>query len=217
MNKEFVRNPKSNQSRENFLHQTMKKSLFKILLSLFTISALFVSCTTDEDTNTTGDNKITVDGKSYDLSKGSLENYGVSYMDSSIYNFDVLLYSGFTYDMANEEYNGTGNYIYFEMYSSSATELVAGNYTYNASSYGANTFDDGYFEINYNTSTETNELGDELTSGTVNVKKTGSEYEISFDGTAKSGKKVTAYYKGSLFYLDYSDSSLKATKIKQRL
>lgn len=187
------------------------------MLGVFSVSALFVSCTTDEDSNTTGENKITVDGKSYDLSKGSLENYGMSYMDSSIYNFDVLLYSGFTYDATNEEYNGTGNYIYFEMYSRSATELVAGNYTYNVTSNGANTFDDGYFEINYNTSTETNEMGDELTSGTVNVKKTGSEYEISFDGTAESGKKVTAYYKGSLLYFDYSDDSFKSARLKQRL
>ncbi len=187
------------------------------MISVFTLGALFVSCTSDDDSSSDSQNKLTVDGKSYDLSKGSLENYGMNNMDSSIYNFDVLLYSGFTYDAANEEYNGTGNYIYFEMYSSSATELVAGNYVYNATGYGANTFDEGYFEINYNTSNETNEMGDELTSGTVNVKKTGTEYEISFDGTTAGGKKVTAFYKGSLNYFDYSDDTFKAARLKKQL
>jgi hypothetical protein len=195
----------------------MKKSIFKIMLGLFIIGTLFVSCTSDDDSSSTGDNKITVDGKSYELSNGSLEYYGISYMDSSNYNFDVLLYSGFTYNAATEDYSGIGNYIYFELFSSSATELVAGNYSYNASSYAANTFDDGYIEINYNIATETNDLGEEITAGTVNVKKSGNEYEISFDGTTGSGKKITAFYKGSLNYFDYSEESLKTVKVRKRI
>ncbi|MDX9853122.1 MAG: hypothetical protein RBS81_05015 [Tenuifilaceae bacterium] len=186
----------------------MKKLNFRILLSLFVISTLFVGCSDDEDAPK---NHITYDGVTKTISAGLLENYGSAGLSS--YNFDITLYEGLKYSQTTG-FSGTGNLIYFELFSSSATELVPGTYTYDAlETTNANTFDAGFIAIGIEIASETADEIIYIASGKVTVKKDGSTYTIDIDCTSTDGKKITGYYKGSLSYEDYTTYGRKKSSL----
>lgn len=188
----------------------MKKLNFRILLSLFVISTLFVGCSDDEDAPK---NYITYDGVTKAISAGLLDYYGSAGLSS--YNFDVTLYGGFKYSQTTG-FSGTGNYIYFELFSSSSTELVSGTYTFDATeSMAPNTFDIGELAFGYSIADETADVYKEIISGTAKVQKDGTTYTINIDCTASDGKKITGYYKGSLSYDDLSSDIKKVGAFKK--
>lgn len=187
----------------------MKKLNFRILLSLFVISTLFVGCSDDEDTPK---NYFSYNGVTTNITAGLLENFGVT--DQPTYNFDITLYKGLSYNQTSG-LMGTGDLIYFELFSSSATELVPGTYTYDAlETTNANTFDAGLIAMGFEVANETADEIIYIASGTITVKKDGSTYTIDIDCTSSDGKKISGYYKGSLAYGDYTDGRKKSSLIK---
>ena len=177
----------------------MKKTGVNLLLCGLVLMISISACKKEEEPR---QNELNYDGKTFGLSTGDLDFYG-DYYASGFFNFDVLLYSN-TSDFPDED-----NYIYFELFSSSATGLVSGTYTFNETSYAANTFSyaDFYFEKG-----SFSAYG-EVTSGTVKVAKSGASYEFTINCDTDTGKKITGYYKGSLVYSDLS--ALKSMKSRK--
>lgn len=187
----------------------MKKLNFRILLNLFVIATIFVSCSDDKDDPK---NHISYNGTTKTISAGLLDYYGSANLSS--YNFDVTLYDGFNYSQTDGFY-GTGDYIYFELFSSSSTELASGTYTFDATeSMAPNTFDIGELALGYNVAEETADVYKEIISGTVKVQKEGTTYTININCTASDGKKISGFYKGSLAYGDNTDGRKKSNLIK---
>lgn len=179
----------------------MKKTGGFLLLLAVVVMVSFSSCKKDEEEKK---NEIKYDGKTFDLSTGELDYYG-DYYDSGAFNFDILLSSD-TVEFSDQE-----NYIYFELFTSSSTDLLPGTYTFNATSMSPSTFDYGSFALKKGSYRE---IG-EITGGTVKVSKSGTNYEITIDCDASTGKKITGYFKGPLVYSD--ESGLKSGKTRKNL
>jgi hypothetical protein len=172
----------------------------KKLYFLLVVLAVMSACKKDE--NTTPKNNITYDGKTYELAKGYLENYG--YVDDGLYNFDMTLVSDGLTLTENGDASGVGNIIYFEMLSPSPTELSAGTYTFSVNFNTAYTFATGFVGLDFDIANFTGTFLN-LVGGTVTVAKDGGNYKITFNGVQASAKAVTGSYEGTLIYYDYSN------------
>lgn len=111
----------------------MKIFIPNVAVILF-LGFAIAGCKKDSSKDETTKNYVNVDGTEYEISKGFITNYG---MYNSAYNFDlVLVSSGLTileYMGMPDSVSGTGNEVYFEMYSSSSDKLAVGDYVYNDS------------------------------------------------------------------------------------
>ena len=122
------------------------------MLSMLAMSLSFVSC--EKDDEDTKKNQFTYDGVDYALAKGIIENYGLWNYEPNIYNFDLSFFSSGLILDEDADVTGTGDGLYFEMFSSSETELLPGTYTFDAQESGdANTFDIGMVVVNFNSTT----------------------------------------------------------------
>ena len=181
----------------------MKKTGLLLIGTLLMMGASMVSCDKDDDKEF--ENKVTYEGTEYELNDGYLEYYGV--WGDSTYNFDITLVSSdVDYNVVSGIPTGTGNIIYFELFSSSSTELVPGTYVFDPDGTSeANTFDEGNFALNFNFTTETG-LVRQISLGSLIVEKEGSTYKLTIDCTDSAGKKITGNYEGTLSFADWSGS-----------
>lgn len=187
----------------------MKKT---IKLLLIVLGTLLFSCDKNDDDQSEPNNYLKIGDTEYDLSAGVLENYGADENgdDFAGYNTDLTLYSsGLSLQQDGDgdwELSGKGHGIYFEMFSTIGTALDSHNYSYTeAEPSPIGTFDDGEYVTNYDTEVEGGGTDGEIISGKVDVKKDGSTYSITIDCTGSNGEKITGFYKGTLFYVDWSD------------
>jgi hypothetical protein len=176
-----------------------------IKLSVLLLILATTGCKKDKDDDKSPTNYFTYDGATYELSQGFLENYGQWGMDEG-FNLDVTLVSkGLTAVEAGGELtslSGTGDVVFFELYSTTGGELVADDYVYDIDSFEPGTFEFGGLMIGF-TGPDQFGQGVYFTAGTVKIKKSGSQYEISFDCTTTPGKNATGYFKGNLKYYNY--------------
>jgi hypothetical protein len=147
-------------------------------------------------------NYLKVGGTEYDISKGLLINLGGS---KSVYNLELdLISSGITVHEHMgfpDSVSGVGHLIYFNMFSTSADNLPIGEYVLNNTEQ-AGSFSYADYITNWNTDLQNDPDFIALVSGTVNIIKYGTEYELSFSGIDSNSKTITGYYKGSLKYYD---------------
>ncbi len=196
------------------------KNVFKLFVILLATSFFFASCTSDDDkdddnTDTTG-NYFMVGSTKYDLSTGYLVYYG-KWSTEGDYNFDIELYSD-DYSIVDGDLVGTGDYVYFELFTTTGEDLDLGAYTYDPNyTEAAGTFDYGEVGINYNWETEDGTY-QSFASGTLTVTATGDTYTFAFTG---NDDDISIQWSGALTYLDYSEdkksSSSKADIRKARL
>jgi flagellin-like protein len=187
----------------------MKRINVKGLIILIAVTVVLAACKKDDDKIS---NHLKYNNTEYILTAGIIEYYGQWNESPASYNFDITLFSsGVSFN--GDDFSGEGHAIYFEMFSSSATELVPGTYSYDANeTFNALTFDYGSVYIDYNLSTDTG-LELSVTAGTVKIEKSGTTYKITVDCTVVGGHKVTGYYEGALTYYDWSnEKSLKSRK-----
>ena len=179
------------------------KNLFKPFIAVFLLSIIIAGCKKDEDK--TVKNSFNYNGTEFALSQGFLENYG-KYGDEG-YNIDLsLLSSEFTIHESNgevESVSGTGDGLYFEIYTSLPNKLDVRDYMYDGTeSYAAGTFAFGMIGMGLNMENETGLIYD-ISGGKVSVTSNGSEYEITFNCTTSNSKTITGHYKGALKYYNY--------------
>jgi len=169
---------------------------FRLLLTLLIIPLLFQACNKDDD-EVVQKNHILYNDAEYGLDDGFFQFFGKLDPSATGFNFDIYLFSsGLTFN--NNQFNGSGNLIFFEMFSSVSSELATGTYTFDSNETGnANTFDDGFLIINFDVSTQT---GTQviINGGTVKVTKTDTMFEFNIDCTTADGKTLTGFYKGIL-------------------
>jgi hypothetical protein len=187
----------------------MKNVNIKLLLLIFVISISVLSCKKDDDNGPTFKNYLKYDGKYYELKFGYLEYYGAGWGAETSYNFDIYL-SSISEDEMSLKALPKLNFMYFEMFSSSSTQLVSGTYNFNGESISPFTFDIGEFGLDY----LSNDTYYEVNGGSVVIGKSGTTYEITIDCTDLAGKKISGYYKGELEYYDWSNFKGSKEEIK---
>jgi len=194
----------------------MKNNL-KVFFVLFAFSLMMANCKKDSDSGKK--NSIKYNGKEYELSAGILENYGRVSEDLG-FNIDLTLMSSeFNIHEENgiiDSISGTGNIMYFEMFTSDSTELDSRNYTFDSQETQATgTFDDGGIGLNFNIQTLEGQIL-QVTQGTVLINKSGTTYEITVNCKDSGGKDITGYFKGELKYYDYSNINFKKANQEHR-
>lgn len=172
--------------------QFFKIISFIVLLSILTFSS---SCKKDDASPS---NQFTLNGESFDLSQGFIEEYGDNGNDS--YDFDVtLLSSGINYS-ESQSFSGSGNILYLDLNTSSEDGLVSGKYNY-ANDRDVFTLVDAIIATDYDVINETgNEF--EVIGGSVDLDVDGSEVTIDFDLTLSNNTSVTGRFKGPLLAID---------------
>jgi hypothetical protein len=184
----------------------MKNQGFKMAVLLLIFSIVFVACKKDAAKKS----QIVYDGSEYNLAKGSIEYWGLENVSPNSYMFDIVLVSSeVTIDYVHNSASGVGHGFVFELYSSSQNDIVPGTYTFDGlESYNANTFSWAGMFLDFDFANIFNKATTalEITAGTIDVAKSGSEYEITCNCTVTGGKAVTAYFKGSLEYHDFSSA-----------
>lgn len=172
------------------------KNIIRTIVLVTMLGIVFVSCSDEGEDPAPKTNFFSVDGTEYSLSEGLTIEYGGS--ETSGYNFDLLVFSsGLEPDLNTETFTGEGDFIYFELWSTSTTGLVAGTYTISTENL-PNTFTSNNININYVASTKTSDAEYEASAGTVTIAVDGSTYSINFDLTVTGGKTLTGNYTGTL-------------------
>lgn len=132
----------------------------------------------------------------YPLDQGFIHNYGMP-EGATGYNFDVTIHSlGVNYNRDRHEFLGTGHVIFFQMFSSSATELSGGTYRFSTDEAGAPfTFNVANFGMNIDFTNETGTIVSAI-SGTVKVSGSGDHRTFDFDCMTATGEKITGHFSG---------------------
>ncbi|MBN2215604.1 MAG: hypothetical protein JW723_15335 [Bacteroidales bacterium] len=187
----------------------------KNILAFLLLSLIFFAGCKKDDNGSSPNNYIKYDDKTYAIDKGILENYGEW---EGVYNLDLSLVSnGINLIESQGEITGatgTGNIIYFEMYTTNSLQLDNGTYEYDYYGLEAGTFDDGWVAINYDVNEENGDVEQDIEDGTVTVSRNGDIYEITIDCTDEVGKSVTGFFRGTLKW--YDSSMKKSTKSGKR-
>ncbi len=185
------------------------EKLVKLFCGLLLASSLLISCDKDEDDDVSQKNYLKIGETEYVLSKGMYENYGQMEWEGwqyDGYNLDLTLFSsGLTNSTDSEGYtdlSGSGQVIYFEMFSSKGNEFDSRDYTFSSSEpYPVGTFDYGEFCISYSDDNEVNNWID-ISSGKVTISKSGDTYSITIDCKSENGDNIKGFFKGTLQYID---------------
>jgi len=194
------------------------KTSIKLLIGLLLAGSLLASCESDDENNESN-NFLKVGDTEYDLSAGLLENYGMDEDSTYLgYNTDLTLISeGFSIEVdedGNWEMSGSGDAVYFEMFSSNGTTLDDHDYTF-ATTGAIGTFSYGLYALGLDVENDGDyEDFQFITSGTVSVSTSGSEYTIEIDCYNEEGVKVTGYYKGTLQLFDWTTVEPKSATLK---
>jgi hypothetical protein len=176
----------------------MKKII--LLVAVITI----YSCSGGDDNNSNSINKLIVDGVEYPLESGTLINYG---SDGGIYNIDLDIQSPgiVVTDCSENSAIGQGQNIYFEMWTSEPDFLDSMTYSIVDEEFlevGNITTSD--YILNYDSDLQENNWTI-ISSGSVDVQKSGNNYTISWNLTGAFGEVITGNYSGSLMYCDVSN------------
>ena len=170
-------------------------NITKMLTLVIMLGIVTISCKKDEEpTPGAKTNTFSIDGTEYSLSDGFTEEYGGD--ATTGYNFDLIVHSSGLTSSANGV-TGTGEALYFELWSTSDTGLANGTYSASLNA-EPNTFTIGEVYINLNASTFDADESYEVSSGTVTISVSGSTYTINFDLTLTGNKKLTGNYTGTL-------------------
>ncbi len=132
----------------------------------------------------------------YPLDQGFIHNYGMP-EGATGYNFDVTIHSlGVSYNRDRHEFLGTGHLVFFQMFTSSATELSSGTYQFSTDEAGAPfTFNVANFGMNIDFTAETGTIVSAV-SGTVKVSGSGDHRTFDFECITATGEKITGHFSG---------------------
>jgi hypothetical protein len=133
----------------------------------------------------------------YPLDQGFIHNYGMP-EGATGYNFDVTIHSqGVSYNRDRHEFLGTGHLVFFQMFSSSATELSGGTYQFSTGDEAGApfTFNVANFGMGVDFTNETGTIVSAV-SGTVRVSGSGDHRTFDFECMTGTGEKITGHFNG---------------------
>ena len=185
----------------------MKKTIKLLALSLLTIT-LCVSCSKNDTLEP--ESYFKVGNTKYELSAGSINNYGTSKWYNG-YKTHLLLTSKGLKDEGGGDVSGKGHLVEFNMFSTAGKALDNADYESSnpkpnaigiAEPNAIGTFDFGYYLISYNTENDHVDADDAIVDGKITVSRNGNDYTIVINCTSEEGEKVTGFYKGKLQYFE---------------
>lgn len=189
----------------NMKRVTLVFVVFALAFALFN-----TGCKKDDDKKN-GDGSISgnhfaYDGKQYPLAQGFLIYYGEWKGKSGIYDYDIVLASsGLIYNDTLEEFTGKGHVVYYELLTSSETELLPGTYNYDSTAMDIpNSYQYAFFMINYDVDEDEAEVDKYIREGSISVEKTGSNYNLIYNGKTEDEKNFTGKFIGPLHFIDWS-------------
>lgn len=168
------------------------KSLKYFATVLITGTLIFTGCSKPEEPDQF---RYTVN--EYPLQQGFIHNYGIQ-EGATGYNFDVTIHSsGISYNRDRHEFQGTGHIVFFQMFSSSATELASGTYQFSVGETAGTplTFNVANFGMEVSFAEDTGTLVTAV-SGVIKVSGTGEYRTIDFECMTTTGEKVTGHFNG---------------------
>ncbi len=181
----------------------MHKTIIKLLV-IFIAGLLTLSCDKKNE-DITPASQMSYNGKTYDLTQGLWsseidDNAGIEELSLVLATSALKLkYVNGDFDSVDGKLTGAILYIYMKKGSKG---LDAGEYTADINDEGkANTFYGGVI-INGDLTTLDSDDEATLDVGKLTVKKNGSIYELTLDGTDENGKAVKGFYKGELTSLE---------------
>ncbi|RPH29768.1 MAG: hypothetical protein EHM93_16835 [Bacteroidales bacterium] len=179
----------------------MKNTYSKLLiLVILTCSTVIFGCKKDDETEK---NQITFDSNKYSLSKGYqslVSTINHNFPKSSVYEFDLMLTgSGLSYDSDKKSFSGQGDYLFLKLYSLASESLTEGLYTFDRfSSRDSLTINYGVVGIDAVFAFYLSDSEVIISSGVVEVKKTGDVYQIDFDLYTDENQQIVGSYSGTL-------------------
>ncbi|MCU0459626.1 MAG: hypothetical protein MUE37_11135 [Bacteroidales bacterium] len=177
----------------------MKKNAILTIVALVA-AVLITGCSKPEEPN-----RFVYTVNEYPLVQGFIHNYGMP-DGAAGYNFDATIHSsGVRYDRDRHEFRGAGHVVFFQMYSSSATELANGTYQFDSGGDGLPaTLDVANFGMNLDFEDET---GTVVTAVSGIVKVSGSEHSrvFDFECMTSTGEKITGHFSGWIPVFDMRD------------
>jgi hypothetical protein len=180
-------------------------------IKLFIVGFVSISLSTgcdkikNKSDNENPSNYFEYSGNKYSLAYAFMENYGV--ISNGIYNLDLYLLSNSFETVENnnliDSLLGTGNGLYFELFSSTHNKIDTALYSFESYLFGTlNTFNQGAVFIGYDSINKTGTRL-EITEGFFKVEENDPEYEILLECTVSNGEKIKGYYKGTAKLYDY--------------
>ncbi|WP_020538767.1 hypothetical protein [Lewinella cohaerens] len=170
------------------------KNLFFALIAMIAFT-VFSGCNKDDDDmGTTVKNEFTYDGTTYSLAKGYLNDVGANF--NSTHDFDVFLASTGV-SKSGSSLTGTGDLIYLDLNTNSATGLEVGTYNWSDTRTAFSIVPGSQIYTDYNFGSFTGTTIS-ATAGTVDVAIDGMETTVTFNLTTSDGKTVTGEWKGVL-------------------
>lgn len=170
------------------------KNLFFALIAMIAFT-VFSGCNKDDDDmGTTVKNEFTYDGTTYSLAKGYLNDVGANF--NGTYDFDVFLAST-GISMSGSSFIGTGDQIYLDLNTNSATGLEVGTYNWSNTRTAFSIVPGSQAYINYSFGNATGQIIS-ATAGTVDIAIDGMETTFTFNLTFANGKTIIGEWKGVL-------------------
>ncbi|MFO7863266.1 MAG: hypothetical protein R6U85_04645 [Salinivirgaceae bacterium] len=187
-----------------------------LLLTLFSACVVEVNDDNDDNNGTVmGSGTATLDGSTSTFSQGIITYHGL-YENSEFHTFDIAVGSSGINPIAQ---TGVGDALQLELLLSSST-FSGGRFVFSESeTLAENTIILGYYLIGVDASTQEAEKLYMVKDGTLDVSKTGDNYELSYNFTVQElstifylpigdDKSLTGSYSGKLVY---DDASAKST------
>ncbi len=177
----------------------MKKNSILTIVALVA-AVLITGCSKPEEPNI-----FVYTVNEYPLFQGFIHNYGMP-DGATGYNFDVTIHSsGVSYNRYLHEFQGVGHVVFFQMYSSSATELANGTYQFvTGESKAPATFDIANFGMNLDFGNETGTVVTAV-SGVVKVSGSGDRRIFDFECMTSTGERITGHFSGWIPAYDMRD------------
>lgn len=170
---------------------------FKSILLFVFATCVLISCDKDDDNGDVAGNgtgSFMYDGNDFALNKGSIINYGGS---GNSFNFDITLGSpSLSFDQFGD-FDGTGDAIYFELWTDQQSGLKNGTYNYDPSSQSDFTFTIAEVGVGCDTN-GTCTFQDSARSGSVTINRSGNNYSLSFSFMTDTDEVITGTYEGTL-------------------
>lgn len=168
----------------------------KILKLVVALSLSFFNSCSSDNSPAEKLNEIKVNEKQFEIVNATISE---SNTFDGVTEFDLYLASsGLTVNSSNY-LTGKGDYLYLRLFSSSETELSAGNYVYNDQDSNSFLINSSVHFFNYDSELGDGQSGDvDIELGSVSVAVENGKYIITVNLTDENDARVTGYYSGTI-------------------
>lgn len=191
----------------------MKTNLLRITIFIFTLSLVTMACKKEEEAKK---NSFKYNQKESMIGTVLGLEYGESGV-SGVYGINMEFFEKtFTVHYANsypDSLSGVGDVLLVTFLTNNESEIASGVYNFLSSdeqfrAFGIMGDEESFLLVNLDSEDDQTGSEMEITGGKVTVKKTGQEYEFTFDLKTDLNSNITGYYKGTpIIYSDFKKKS----------